>query len=93
MQLRGRQSFVFSNSPSICSWASAVGKKEGEGPLSGTFDLVLQDDMAGEASWEKAESMLQKHALELALKKGKLQPDELNLISGGDLLNQCVGTS
>ncbi|MBE6954529.1 MAG: stage V sporulation protein AD [Ruminococcaceae bacterium] len=93
MQLRRRQSFVFTSAPSIRSWACAVGKKEGKGPLKNDFDLVLSDDQAGEPSWEKAESALQKMALERALSKGGLTADDLNLICGGDLLNQCIGTS
>jgi len=93
MLLRGRQSLVFSSAPSIRSWACAVGKKEGEGPLCNQFDIVLRDDRAGESSWEKAESALQKLALNKALEKANLCSDDLNLISGGDLLNQCIGTS
>lgn len=93
MQQRGRQTFVFEKPPAILSWASVVGKKEGEGPLADAFDIILEDDQAGQSTWEKAESTMQMMTIERALQKADLQPDDLNLISGGDLLNQCIGTS
>ena len=93
MLLRGRQSFLFSSPPAIRSWACTAGKKEGEGPLQQEFDIVLKEDLAGESSWEKAESSMQKLSLNKALEKAGLTADDLNMICGGDLLNQCVGTS
>lgn len=77
----------------IKSWASAVGKKEGEGPLAKDFDIILDDDTAGEKSWEKAESRLVTSASTLALEKGSTTFQGLCLAVGGDLLNQCVATT
>ena len=64
---KGRQSIVFPNYPSIAASAAVAGKKEGEGPLRADFDQIAADTKLGQASWEKAESMLQKTAFELAL--------------------------
>ena len=36
---------------------------------------------------------MQKTALTLALEKAGLQPEDLNFVLAGDLLNQCIGTS
>ena len=40
----GRQTVAFANPPSIAGHANVVGKKEGEGPLSASFDFINQDD-------------------------------------------------
>ena len=90
---RGRQSFLFCDPPAILSWASVAGKKESEGPLSDTFDVTVRDTKFGQKSWEKAETRMQKTAMELALQKGGLKPEDLDGAFVGDLLNQCVGSS
>ncbi|MBR6424599.1 MAG: stage V sporulation protein AD [Oscillospiraceae bacterium] len=93
MERCGRQSFWFRQEPGICSWASIAGRKEGQGPLADRFDQVLTDDHLGQASWEQAEKKLQERSLELALKKIGKGRFWVQLVVGGDLLNQCVATS
>ena len=75
----------------IASSASVVGKKEGDGALSGWFDIVMPDDEWGEKSWEKTESKMQKEAVKLAISKADLTPSDIDKIFSGDLLNQCIG--
>ena len=89
---RGRQTVALAHPPAVAGFASIVGKKEGDGPLADTFDLVNQDDTFGEKSWEKAESAMQKLALSTALDKAGLSASRLDYILAGDLLNQCIGT-
>lgn len=89
----GRQTVRFSSPPSIAGYGSAVGQMEREGPLGQYFDFAGQDDTFGEKSWEKAETALQKKALNFALEKAGLQADQLDYIFAGDLLNQCIATS
>ena len=89
----GKQSLYFNHPPAILSYASVVGKKEAEGPLSGSFDLSTRDGHYGQISWEKAETHLQKTALSLALQKAHLQESDLDAVYLGDLLNQCIGSS
>lgn len=79
--------------PSICSFAAAGGKMEGEGPLGSYFDYLNADSTFGENTWEKAESRLQQHAFECALSKGKISEGDISLLFAGDLLNQCTGSS
>ncbi len=79
--------------PSICSYAAAGGKMEGEGPLGSCFDYLNEDSCFGESSWEKAESRLQQHALEKALSKGGVSENDISFIFAGDLLNQCTGSA
>lgn len=81
-------------SAALVSAASVVGCKESEGPLGGCFDSHdYTDDRFGQDTWEKAESEMQRRALSLALDKGKVKPDAVDLLFAGDLLNQCVGSA
>ncbi len=79
--------------PTIHSYAAAVGRMEGEGPLGSCFDYVSEDSTFGENTWEKAESRLQQHALEHALAKGGVSQGEISFVFAGDLLNQCTSSS
>lgn len=90
---RGKQSIIFLQPPAILAYASVVGKKEGEGPLKSSFDVVSQDTKFGQKTWEKAETQMQKTAMELALNRAGLQERDLDAAFVGDLLNQCVGSS
>ena len=89
----GAQTAALAHPPVLAAWANVVGKKEGEGPLGGTFDYIDTDDTFGEATWEKSESAMQKQALGLALNKGGLAASGLDWLFAGDLLNQCIGSS
>lgn len=86
----GQQTFDLAAPPSFAGFASIVGKKEGQGPLAESFDLIQQDTTFGEATWEKAESSMQQLALGKALEKAKQSVSTLDLLFAGDLLNQCV---
>lgn len=89
----GTQTVELSAPPVIINTAATVGKKEGDGPLSKSFDVILTDDKLGQKSWEAAESELQKRTAQLALSKAQLSNSEIDYILAGDLLNQCVGAS
>lgn len=81
------------SSPSVCSYAAAGGKMEGEGPLGSFYDYLSEDSTFGENTWEKAESRLQQHAFECALAKGRISEGDIGFIFAGDLLNQCTGSA
>jgi len=89
----GSRTIQFSAPVAIKAWATAVGRKENEGKLSGRFDYVFDENRLGEKSWERAEQRLQQTALELALEKAGLSFQHLSYYMGGDLLNQIVATS
>lgn len=91
--IKGKQSIEFANPPHIVSSASIAGKKESEGPLGKMFDVVGNDDLFGEKTWEEAESTLQKEACLLALQKAKIGTDDVRFLFGGDLLRQGIATS
>ncbi|MBQ8184968.1 MAG: stage V sporulation protein AD [Lachnospiraceae bacterium] len=92
-QMLGKQSIQFEKAPHILCGASIVGKKEGEGPLGKLFDEVEMDPMAGQQSWEEAESALQKRAAQLAIQKAGLQNSDVRYLFAGDLLGQLIATS
>ena len=93
MKKCGKRTIIFENRPSILGYASVVGKKEHEGPLSEEFDFYTEDSFFGEKTFEKAESKLQKTAVKIALEKARLDEKDIDNIFAGDLLNQCIGSS
>ncbi len=91
-KMLGERTIIFENKPRIISYGSVVGKKEHEGPLGEEFDEYTIDSFFGEDSFEKAESKLQKTAVQIALDKAKLKDQDIDKIFAGDLLNQCIGS-
>ena len=79
--------------PSVIAYAAVVGKAENEGPYGGEFDEVVEDNKAGSDTWEQAESLFQQRAVGHVLRKSGPEPDRIDLMIAGDLLNQCVGSS
>lgn len=61
--------------------------------MGGMFDMVAEEDLFGENTWEEAESTMQKEACLLALGKAHLAPESIRYLFGGDLLRQGVATS
>lgn len=89
----GKQSFIFESPPVIRAWASVAGKKESEGPLSKSFDIIETDTNFGQKTWEQAEKRMQQMALETLVNKGGMKREDIGLVFSGDLLNQCIGSS
>lgn len=89
----GMSSTRLSNPVYIREWASAVGKKEGEGPLSQLFDFVGGDDLLGNKTWEEAESAFQKKAVSLLFEKEPQAENGVRFILAGDLLGQEIASS
>ena len=85
--------YYFEHPPRVLSYASCVGKKEGEGPLGDRFEVVGSDDHFGQETWEQAEKVMVPTSLQGAVQKVRLDPGEVGGVLGGDLLNQCVSTS
>ena len=93
MALRMGKTVILESKPHIIGNAAVVGKKEGEGPLGNAFDEIFEDTTMGEDSWEKAESLFLKTAVEKALRKAAVTNSEVDAICSGDLLNQCTGST
>lgn len=73
--------------------ASVVGSKEKEGPLGDKFDSFCEDDRFGQDTWEKSETEMVKRTLEALVAKSEYNWNEIDLMAGGDLLDQCIATS
>ena len=73
----------------IESFASVGGYEEARGPLGHLFDFTDKTDLFGMKTWERAESEMSRTALNIALKKGFLSNDMIDVIVAGDLQNQC----
>lgn len=89
----GSRTIKLENPVSISTASSVVGTKEGEGPLREYFDIITEDGLIGEDSWEKAESAMAKKSFENLIKKANKTPEDINYILSGDLLNQSMGTN
>jgi stage V sporulation protein AD len=88
-----RQTWQFTRDVRLVSTATAVGPKEGEGPLGTLFDKVYDDMYAGQDCWENAERQLMEDAVQMVLDKAGLTEQDVDVIVAGDLLNQNITTS
>lgn len=79
--------------PKLCMGAAIAGKKEGEGPLGQGYDQVIEDDLFGEESWEKAECRFFYTACDTCISKAGLSREQVDVMMGGDLLNQITCAS
>lgn len=93
MKRVGKYTIEYKNQPTISGFASIAGKKESEGPLKDYFHKIVYDTKLGCDTWEQAESKMQTEAIQLALEKSEKSADDIDIVFGGDLLNQCISTS
>lgn len=89
----GSQTVKLKSKVIIPTTASIAGPKEGKGPLRLYFDTIIEDELWGEKSWEKAESKLIKETFIKILSKAGKSPGDIDYIISGDLLNQCIAAS
>lgn len=73
--------------------ATVAGPYEKKGPLKKYYDKTFDDLYFNETSWEKAEIKSVKESLKLLYKKSGLKRKEVDVILGGDLLNQIAATT
>lgn len=87
------RTFRLSNDIFLKSGFTIVGPKEGDSNYQDTFDIVLKDDIWCEKSYEKCESKMQRDAILGAITKCGMKREDLDIIVGGDLLNELSATS
>lgn len=73
--------------------STVTGPYEKDGPLEKYFDKSYKDLYFGTNSWEKAEQKLVEDSIKIILKKSKVPKDDIDLVIGGDLLNQITATT
>ncbi|GAF17889.1 LOW QUALITY PROTEIN: stage V sporulation protein AD [Bacillus sp. JCM 19046] len=83
----------FSEPVYVESSGTAVGPKEGRGPLGRSFDYRYDDLRCGEKSWELAEQALMRMAVKQCLEKKHITADAIDLFIAGDLNNQTTVSS
>lgn len=89
----GLQTVKFENPPSILKTYTIVGPKEGEGPLKSYFHKILEDDMWGQESFEKAEAKIQEETIKAAIDEAGLSTKDIDYLLSGDLLNQIISSA
>lgn len=73
--------------------STIAGPYEKKGPLGSLFDRTYRDLYFGEKSFEKGEIKLVKDALTMILKKSGKKREDIDLVIGGDLLNQIAAST
>lgn len=77
----------------IDGWASVVGRHEYEGPLGSEFDAHDSSGRFGADTWERAESEMQRRAINLAFAKAGVCDRDIDALFSGVLVNQCTCSS
>ena len=88
-----RKIINFEDKVYFLSGAAVGGYEERRGPLGDKFDFCDESDKFGMKTWELAEGEMGRQSLNIALKKAKLNSDEIDVVLAGDLENQCVASS
>ncbi|MEJ8736130.1 stage V sporulation protein AD [Erysipelotrichaceae bacterium HCN-30851] len=76
----------------VQSRGTAVGPTEKKGPLKDYYDSYYDDLYCGEDSFEKAERVLVKDAIDHTLRKGNQTINDIDIMIGGDLINQLTSS-
>ncbi len=86
-----RSHLQFKTPIKVVSCASAGGTKEKNGPLGNMIDLYFPDETLQNETWEKQESDMVHRTFLCALEKAKISEKSVDILLGGDLMNQCTG--
>ena len=89
----GSGTYIMSSPVKISHFEAVVGQKEHEGPLGKYFRNWSDDEYFGQDSFEKAETYIQKEALNRVIEKSGFSAKDIEFIFAGDLLNQCAGSN
>lgn len=89
----GSQTITFENKPKVIGNYTVAGQKEGFGNFKEFFDYVLEDDKFGEKTFEKAERKIVENTILKAIENANLKIEDVDLMVGGDLLNQIISSS
>ena len=86
----GRQTWLFTRPPRLAASAAVAGPKESQGPLALLMDRLYPAYRWGSRSFEQCEQQMQEQAARLALAKAGLETAQVDLLCGGDLINQIT---
>lgn len=88
-----KRTLFFKNKPTLIATATIAGPKEGIGPLGKYIEKILDDDIYGEKTFEKAERKMISHVIGGVIKNAKLKERDIGAVIAGDLLNQIISSS
>jgi stage V sporulation protein AD len=88
----GRKTVKYTNPPVLLSTGSVAGQNEKDGPYGDKFDVIMSDDLWEEKTYELAERKMILEAVNTALNKVGMKPDDMMYMLGGDLLNQIISS-
>jgi stage V sporulation protein AD len=88
----GQKTVKFTKPPVLLSTGSVAGQHEKDGPYGDKFDVIIDDDLWGEKTYELAERKMILEAVNTALNKAGFKPDDMSYMLGGDLLNQIISS-
>lgn len=91
--LLGNQTWTFQQQPKIMSSGVVGGPFEANGNMAQDFDVLHDDMWLKQESFEKAQQIMLEEASQLAIKKGNITKDQVNLFISGDLINQITPTT
>lgn len=89
---KGQSSYLVSN-VGIMAGAAIGGPMEGQGPIGKYFDRIWEADTPKGSSFEQAERQLLQDAQDAVLEKSGVSWDAVDMVLGGDLLDQIVSTN
>ena len=86
---KGKSSYIFDN-VFLEETSVAIGKLESMGKMKSYADIIYSDNYFKEKSFEAAERKMQKQTIEKLKSKRYLIDQNIDLILGGDLINQEI---
>lgn len=85
----GKYSYIFEN-VFVKATSVAIGKLESEGKMKGYADIVYNNTLFNEDSFEKAERKMQTDTIKKLKEKELLLDSDIDFLFGGDLINQEI---
>ena len=87
-----RGAVKFKNKIMLCETACAGGKVEKEGRYGDLLDVYCPSDDMKTGTFEKAEAEMVRLTINTLMSKAKIKDSSVDLMLGGDLMNQCTST-
>lgn len=87
------QTLIFKNKPTILATGVIGGPFEAQSNFANDFDILHGDLWLKQKSFEQAQQIMMEEAAELAVEKGQIDKEKINLFISGDLINQITPTT
>ena len=91
-RVSSRSVITFKNKIKVSNAACCGGKYEKEGPLGDTLDVYLGEGGLGQKTFEKGEEEAVRVTVNMLLSKAGIKEQDVDVMFGGDLMNQCTST-